>query len=74
MIAPLARFIDWLAIQVLPMLCPRDDERNPRLEEALHFLKGPDFIPAESQPARVEFNHDNSGHGRHRHDHEENRR
>ena len=60
-IAPLAKFIDWLAIQVLPMPWPRDDERNPRLEEALHFLKGPDFIPAESQPARVVFNPDESG-------------
>lgn len=35
--------------------------RNPRLEESLQFLKGPDFIPAESQPARVEFNPDKSG-------------
>ena len=29
-----------------------------RLEEALQFLKGPDFIPAKSQPARVEFHPD----------------
>src|ERR1035438_4861353 len=60
MIAPLAKLIDWWAIQVLPMPWPRDDERNPRLEEALQFLKGPDFIPAESQPARVVFNPDES--------------
>ena len=56
MIASLAQFIDWSAIQVLAMLGPRDHERNSRLEEALQFLNGPDFIPAESQPARVEFN------------------
>jgi dienelactone hydrolase len=56
MIAPLAEFIDWLAIQVLAMWMPRLNAQNPRLEEALKFLKGPDFIPAESQPARIEFN------------------
>jgi dienelactone hydrolase len=55
MIAPLAKFIDWSSIQVVTMRC-RDDGRNLRLEEALQFLKGLDFIPAESQPARVEFN------------------
>ena len=54
MIAPLAKFLDWCAIQVLTMRL-RDNGRNPRLGEALQFLKGPDFIPAESQPARVEF-------------------
>jgi pimeloyl-ACP methyl ester carboxylesterase len=61
MIAPLAEFIDWLAIQVLAMWMPRLNAQNPRLEEALKFLKGPDFIPAESQPARVEFYPDESG-------------
>ncbi len=61
MIAPLAKFIDWSAIQVLTMLMPRDSERDPRLEEALQFLKGPHFIPTESKPARVEFNADKSG-------------
>jgi hypothetical protein len=56
MIAPLAKLIDWSAIQVPAMWMPCIDGRNPRLEEALKCLKGPDFIPAESQPARVEFN------------------
>jgi pimeloyl-ACP methyl ester carboxylesterase len=61
MIAPLAKLIDWSAIQALAMLTPHDYGRNPRLEEALEFLKGPDFIPAESQPALLEFNPDESG-------------
>jgi dienelactone hydrolase len=61
LIAPLAKFIDWSAIQVLALLMPRLDGRNPRLEEALEFLMGPDFILAESQPAQVEFNADDSG-------------
>lgn len=61
MIAPLAKLIDWSAIQVLTMRTPPADGRSPRLEEALQFLKGPDFIPAESQPARVEFKPDESG-------------
>ena len=34
---------------------PRADGQNPRLEEARQFLAGPDFIPAESEPARVEW-------------------
>jgi dienelactone hydrolase len=62
MIAPLAKFLDWAAIQIVwgqrlnSLLKNRRDAVNPRLEEALEFLKGPDFIPAESQPAWLEFN------------------
>lgn len=55
MIGPLAKFIDWYAIQVQSVRTPPANGRTPRLEEALHFLRGPDFIPAESQPARVEL-------------------
>jgi hypothetical protein len=58
MIAPLAKLLDWSAIQVLTMRAPRDGDRNTRLEEALQLLKGPDFFPAKSQPPRVEFNPD----------------
>jgi pimeloyl-ACP methyl ester carboxylesterase len=63
MIAPLAKFIDWSAIQVLTLRRRPFDGRNPRLEEALEFLKGPDFIPAESQSRfiGIEFNPDESG-------------
>lgn len=62
MIAPLARFLDWSLLNVgtMAMRLPRDDD-DMRLEEALQLLKGPDFLPAESQPARVEFNPDASG-------------
>ena len=55
MIAPLAKFIDWSAIQVRSLLMPPLDGQNPRLEQAIEFLKGPEFIPAESQPAPIEF-------------------
>jgi pimeloyl-ACP methyl ester carboxylesterase len=55
-VASLAKLIDWSAIQVLTMRRRPSDGRNPRLEEAVQFLKGPEFIPTESQPARVEFN------------------
>lgn len=55
MIAPLAKFLDWSAIQVLTMMLPPFNAQKPRLEEALEFLNGPEFIPAESQPARVQF-------------------
>jgi pimeloyl-ACP methyl ester carboxylesterase len=56
--APLAKFIDWYALQVAAMLpsirkCARGDSH---LTEALEFLSGPNFIPAESKPADLESN------------------
>lgn len=56
MIAPLAKFLDWLAIQHVSLGPRMDISCNPKLEEALEFLKGPEFVPDESQPAQVEFN------------------
>jgi pimeloyl-ACP methyl ester carboxylesterase len=67
MIAFLAKFLDWSAIQIVwgrrlnSLLKNRRDGLNPRLEEALDFLKGPGFIPAETQPARLEFSSAKSG-------------
>ena len=55
MIAPLAKLMDWSAIQVMTLMMPAN-EFDWRLEEALQFLKGPDFLPTDSQPAQVEFN------------------
>ncbi len=55
MIAPLAKLMDWSAIQTVALMMPANAS-NPRLEEAIQFLKGPDFVPADSQPAQVEFN------------------
>jgi dienelactone hydrolase len=55
MIAPLAKFIDWSALQVMSMWRPLIAGRSARLDESLQFLKGPDFIPAVSEAARVEF-------------------
>ena len=57
MIAPLAKFIDWYFLQVVWMLpsfrkCARG---NSKLMEAVGFLNGPDFIPAESKPAELGF-------------------
>ena len=56
-IAPLAKFIDWYSLQVAALLpsirkCARGDSK---LTEAVAFLNGPDFIPAESEPAELEF-------------------
>jgi hypothetical protein len=48
MIAPLAKLIDWSASQVVWGIRVKSLlklGRNPRLEEALQFLKGPNFIP-----------------------------
>lgn len=58
MIAPLAKFIDWYAIQAASMFlisARKCDRGNSRLAEAVEFLNGPDFIPAESKPAELEF-------------------
>jgi dienelactone hydrolase len=56
MIASLARLIDWSAIQVMSRRTPPIHGRDRRLEEAVRFLAGPDFIPAASKAAQVEFN------------------
>jgi dienelactone hydrolase len=55
MIAPLAKLLDWLSMQAASLMMPAND-LDSKLEEAIQFLKGPDFIPADSQPAQVEFN------------------
>jgi pimeloyl-ACP methyl ester carboxylesterase len=54
MIAPLAKLMDWSAIQIVALMMPAKAS-NPKLEEAIQFLKGPDFVPAGSQPAQVQF-------------------
>ena len=58
MIAPLAKFIDWSALQVVFAFWLRSvslSQSKWKLEEALEFLNGPDFIPAASAPAQMEF-------------------
>jgi dienelactone hydrolase len=54
-IAPLSKFVDWLFIQAHFLRIPPIDERAIQLEEAIRFLNDPDFVPAESLPAQVEF-------------------
>jgi hypothetical protein len=63
MIAPLAKFIDWSALQMAYAVVGLKHAPKPKwkLEEALEFLNGPDFIPAESQPAQLDFGPDASG-------------
>ena len=53
MLAPLEKLIDWSAIQLMKLMMPAH-EHNPRLDEAVQFLKGPDFVPADSRPAQLE--------------------
>lgn len=61
MIAPLAKFIDWFALQFFWAIRLKSvrkwniDKSTSKLEEAVRFLNGPDFIPAESKPAKLEF-------------------
>jgi Alpha/beta hydrolase domain containing 18 len=58
MIAPLAKLIDWSALQVVFafwLRCVSMTRSKWKLEEALEFLNGPDFIPAASDPVQIEF-------------------
>ena len=57
MIAPLAKFIDWSVLQMAYAVVGLRHAPKPKwkLEEALEFLNVPDFIPAASDPARMEF-------------------
>ena len=57
MIAPLAKFIDWSVLQLAYAIVGLRHAPRPKwkLEEALEFLNGPDFIPAASEPAKIEF-------------------
>ena len=55
MIAPLAKFIDWSRIQARCRRKPSMDRQTLRLEEAVQFLNGPDFIPAESRAGASRF-------------------
>ena len=67
MIAPLAKLIDWSVLQIGGAMLPRStwresvNERDLKLQQAVQFLNGPDFIPAESQPAQLDFGPDASG-------------
>jgi len=60
MIAPLAKCIDWTALQAIPLLISarKCDRGNTKLKEAIEFLNGPNFIPTESKPAELEFTSD----------------
>jgi pimeloyl-ACP methyl ester carboxylesterase len=66
MIAPLAKFLDWSVLQISYAMLPQSmwreaaNERDLNLEQAVQFLNGPDFIPAESQPAQLDFGSDAS--------------
>jgi len=55
MIAPLAKLLDWSAVQTMTLM-GRAYAENPRLEEAIQLLNGPDFIPSDNQSAQVKFN------------------
>jgi hypothetical protein len=56
-VAPLAKFIDWSLLQMAAAVIRPKHAPRPKwkLEEALEFLNGPDFIPAASNPAQMEF-------------------
>jgi len=46
MLAPLEKLIEWSAIQIVTLMIPANPS-NPRLDEAIQFLKGPDFVPID---------------------------
>jgi len=53
----MAKLIDWSSSSDGIRRAPLRRAPRPKwkLEEALEFLNGPDFIPAASDPARIEF-------------------
>jgi len=57
MIPALAKLVDWSALQLACAVVGLRHAPRPKwkLEEALEFLNGPDFLPAASDPARIEF-------------------
>ena len=57
MIAPLAKFIDWSVLQMAYAVAGLRHAPKPKwkLKGALEFLNGPDFIPAASNAAQIEF-------------------
>ena len=55
MIAPLAKLMDWSVLQLSSIRQPPFSGQAVGLEEALKLVDGPDFIPAESSPAQIEF-------------------
>ncbi len=67
MIAPLAKFIDWSVIRICFATLPKSilreaaNERDLKMEQAVQFLNGPDFMSAESQPAQLDFGPDAPG-------------
>jgi hypothetical protein len=64
--ASLAKFIDWSVLQIGYAMLPQSvwreaaNERDLRLEQAVQFLNGPDFISTESQPAQLDLGPDAS--------------
>jgi pimeloyl-ACP methyl ester carboxylesterase len=62
MIGPIARSIDWSVLQLGYLVQYPFDESNPRLQEAIGFLSGPNFIPADSQPAQFAMDDSQSFH------------
>jgi pimeloyl-ACP methyl ester carboxylesterase len=67
MIASLAKFIDQSVLQIGYAMLPQSmwreaaNERDLKLEQAVQFLNRPDFIPAERQPAQLDFGSDAPG-------------
>src|SRR3990172_11099147 len=57
MIAPLTKLIDWSVLQMAYAVVGLRHAPRPKwkLEEAIEFLNGPDFIPAASNAAQIEF-------------------
>ena len=55
MIAGLSRLIDWSAIRLAAARMPKPDGRDSRLAEARRVIESKEFIPAEVQAARVQF-------------------
>lgn len=54
MISPLAKFLDWSAIQYVAFTGPaKASSRGPKLEEVMQFLRSPEFITLDINRRRL---------------------
>jgi dienelactone hydrolase len=56
MMAALARLVDWAAIHGAAARMPQPDGSDSHLAQAQRLIASPEFIPAEVEAARVQFN------------------
>jgi pimeloyl-ACP methyl ester carboxylesterase len=50
-----AKLLDWYLLKFVTLRWPPNNSRDPQIDDALQFLRGPDFRPTAIPPAQVQF-------------------